>query len=212
MGQKLQGYKGLFFFSAGDASVVTTADTETGSKDLVVPGVDGIADGDTVTGTGVGVGAVVTQVNADTNTVTVSVASTATASGVAITFTRAATRVKLAHCKGWDVDIKADEIDASDHDTEGWKDKLDGLREFSGTVDVMNFTDDQTQLDLVDAMLSGSIDVQAEFRPLDKVGEVNYTGTIRFTGLKFGAKGSTAQESNYTFSGRGALTRGVIAA
>lgn len=211
MGQKLQGYKGLFYFAAGSASVVTNSTTTSGNKTLVVDSVEGIADGDTVAGTGIGVAAVVTQVDASTNTVTVSVNSTATGSAVAVTFTRAASKVKLAHCAGWDMDIKADSVDATDHDTVGWKDFLDGLREFSGTIDAMYFTGDQTQFDLIDAMLSGSIDVVAEFRPLDKSGETSYTGTIRLNGAKLAAKGSTAQAINLSYQGRGALTRTVIA-
>lgn len=209
MGQKLQGYKGLFYFTAGSATVSTTSSTTTGTTALVVANADGIADGDTVTGTGIGVAAVVTEVSG--NNVTVSVPSTATATGVAVTFTPAASKVKLAHCAGWDMDIKADSVDATDHDTIGWKDFLDGLREFSGTIDAMYFTDDQTQLDLIDAMLSGSIDVLAEFRPLDKVGETSYSGTIRLNGAKLAAKGSTAQAINLSYQGRGALTRTVIA-
>jgi len=209
MGQKLQGYKGLFYFSAGSSSVVVNAATTTTNPVIVVDNPDGIADGMTVTGTGIGVSATVIEV--DGNNITLSVNSTATAASVAVTFTRAATKVKLAHCAGWDMDIKADSVDATDHDTIGWKDFLDGLREFSGSIDAMYFTDDQTQFNLIDAMLSGSIDIQAEFRPLDKVGETSYTGTIRLNGLKLSAKGSTAQAINLTYQGRGALERGVIA-
>lgn len=207
MGQKLQGYKGLFYFTAG-SSVSTTGTWISGSTEVVVANADGIADGSVIAGTGITVGTTVIDVSG--TTLTLSAVTTGAGTATAVTFTPGAV-AKLAHCAGWDIDIKADNVDATDHDTIGWKDFLDGLREWSGTIDAMYFTDDPTQLELIDAMLSGSIDVAGEFRPLDKAGAANYSGTIRLTGAKMSAKGSTAQAINLTFQGRGALTRGVIA-
>jgi predicted secreted protein len=117
---------------------------------------------------------------------------------------------KMAHCAGWDINIKADSIDASDHDSQGWKDKLAGLQEFSGTIDAMYFTNDATQLALIDAVLAGNVTINGDFRPLDASTEVKYTGKFVITDFKHPSKGSTAQAINLSFEGRGPLTRGAI--
>ncbi len=43
-------------------------------------------------------------------------------------------RVKLKSLQDWDLDVTAKEIDASDHDSLGWEDKLLGLASWKGTV------------------------------------------------------------------------------
>lgn len=117
---------------------------------------------------------------------------------------------KMAHCAGWEMNIKADSIDASDHDSQGWKDKLGGLQEFSGTIDMMYFTNDSTQLTLIDAILAGNVTINGDFRPLDQSTEVKYIGKLVITDFKHPAKGSTAQAINLSFEGRGPLTRAAI--
>lgn len=204
---KLQGFKGFFYFSAGD-TVTTNAATVSASAAITVVDPTGIAVGDVASGTGIFSGSTVVSISGDT--VTLSHAATADGSAVAITFTPPAS-AKLAHCAGWDITIKADNVDATDHDTIGWKDNMDGLRDWSGTIDAMYFTNSATQLQLIDAILAGSVDINGDFRPLDQTGEVKYTGTLRITDCKLGAKGSTAQAVNLSFTGRGALTRAAIA-
>lgn len=117
---------------------------------------------------------------------------------------------KIAHCAGWEMNVKADDIQASDHDSQGWKDTLDGLREWSGTIDLMYFTNDSTQLAVIDAVLAGGVDINGDFRPLDASTEVKYTGKMRILEFKQAAKGSTAQAANLSFKGRGPLTRAAI--
>ncbi len=117
----------------------------------------------------------------------------------------------FAHLSEWEMDIKADSIDFTDHSTNGWKDKGSGLKEFSGTIKAMYFTNDPDKDAFFDA-LSGAIDLTGDFRPVDATGETNYTGTISITGYKHSASGSQAQMVDVTFDGRSPLVRGTIAA
>lgn len=204
--KKLRGFEGFFYFSIGDA-VSSAGVTTSASAAFSVASGAGISVGMGVSGTGVPVGATVATFSGTSGTLSANATATGTPT---LTFTPVKT--KLAHCSGWDIDIKLDQIDATDHDTLGWKDNLDGLRDFTGTIDSLYFTNDTTQTALLDAILAGGQTIIGEFRPLDVVGEVNYTGNLVITDYKAAAKLSTAQARNVSFAGRGALTRGTIAA
>jgi predicted secreted protein len=121
------------------------------------------------------------------------------------------TKKKMSHITDLTIDVKADTIDFSDHDTDGWKDNGSGLKEFSGSATLNKFTNDLTQDDLFDA-LSGAVDLSIDFRQLDAVTETNYTGTINITGYSMKSPNSGAQTIDITFIGRGALVRGAIVA
>lgn len=116
----------------------------------------------------------------------------------------------FAHLSEWEMDVKADSIDATDHSTNGWKDKMSGLKEFSGTIKAMYFTNDVDEAAFF-AALTNAADLTADFRPIDVTGETNYTGTISITGYKQGASGSDAQAVDITFDGRSPLVQGTIA-
>ena len=206
LAKKLRGLDGFFYFATG-APVVTTGSTSSTAATSTVTSAAGIVVGALVTGTGIPAGTTVVSISG--TTITLSGDATATASGVTLTFTPVTG--KLAHCAGWDLTVKADSVDATDHDSQGWKDKLDGLKEFSGTIDAMYFTNDPTQLSLIDAMLAGGVDITADFRPVVGSGEVAYVGVIRLTDFKTSAKGSTAQAVNLSFEGRGPLARSAQA-
>lgn len=119
-------------------------------------------------------------------------------------------RKLYANISDWEFDIKADEIDFSDHSTQGWKDKATGLKEFSGTIKAMAIAGGVDQHAFFDAIFAAT-DLVGDFRPQDVTGGDNYVGTISITGYKAGAPNSGAQAIDITFTGRGALTRGTIA-
>lgn len=119
------------------------------------------------------------------------------------------TSAKLANITGWELSIKADEIDATDHDSSGWGDKLDGYKNWSVQVSHMYIDGNAGQESLITA-LTGSADVLVELRPVDATGQANWTGTARITDYKETAKGAAAQVKDITLSGRGALTRGTV--
>ncbi|MEG9430754.1 phage tail tube protein [Terriglobus sp. ADX1] len=121
------------------------------------------------------------------------------------------TKTKIANLTDIKLSIKADKIDASDHDTNGWKDSLRGLMEFTGTAGFLYVTTQASRTAIFNALVNGD-DVTLEFRPVDAVDEEMYSGTINFDGFDLGAGNSDAQAVNLSFYGRGALTDGTIEA
>lgn len=118
---------------------------------------------------------------------------------------------QLVSLSGWDLDIKAAELDVSDHDSEGWADKLPGLAEWTATVKAVRFEGDASQQGLEDALaaaLTGTATLACVFMPVKNVGNSAYSGNAVVLGYKpsdGGTKG--AQTIDFTLSGRGALTR-----
>jgi hypothetical protein len=119
-------------------------------------------------------------------------------------------RTIYANISDWELDVKADEIDFSDHSAQGWKDKASGLMEFSGTIKAMAIASGVDEAAFFAAM-TGAANLTADFRPQDVTGGKNYTGTISIMGYKHGAPNSGPQAIDITFSGRGVLAQGVIA-
>lgn len=124
--------------------------------------------------------------------------------------TTSGTKTKIANLTDIKISVKADKIDASDHDTQGWKDSLTGLLEFTGTAAFMYLTTQATRTLIYNALVNGD-DVTLEFRPVDAASEEMYSGTIKFDGFDLAADNSNAQAVNLSFYGRGALTNGAIA-
>jgi hypothetical protein len=120
-------------------------------------------------------------------------------------------RTKYANISDWEIDIKADEIDFSDHSAAGWKDKASGLMEFSGTIKAMAIASGVDEAAFFAAMTGGA-DLTGDFRPQDVTGGKNYTGTISIVGYKHSSPNSGAQVIDITFTGRGPLSQGTIVA
>lgn len=119
------------------------------------------------------------------------------------------TKTLYANVTDIELDIKADEIDFSDHSTQGWKDTAPGLKAFSGTIKAMSKSLGTDEDAFFDAIVN-STDLTLEFRPQDVTAGRSYTGTIGITDYKAGAPNSGAQVVDISFVGRGALTRGTI--
>lgn len=109
-----------------------------------------------------------------------------------------------------DIDTKADDIDASDHATAGWKDRLTGLKEWTGTFKA---TAIQSGADLqaIYSAFSTGANVGFSFRPQDVTGGLAYTGTAVVSSFKHGAPNSGVQTLDVSVSGRGALVLGTVA-
>lgn len=80
---------------------------------------------------------------------------------------------KVAEIANWSLDMYADDIDITSFDSNGWKEYLAGLKEWSGSFEG-NFKPDDTQgqAALINAWLSG-----------DKVSlELQVNSTVKFAG------------------------------
>lgn len=118
---------------------------------------------------------------------------------------------QLVSLSGWDLDVTADEIDGSDHDSAGWADILTGLAKWKGTVKAVRFEGDATQQGLEDALasaLAGNITITGLFMPVKNTGNSAYSGNFSVTGYKPSDGGTKGiQTLDFTLSGRGPLTR-----
>lgn len=119
------------------------------------------------------------------------------------------TRKLYANVTDIQLDVKADEIDFSDHSTQGWKDTAPGLKAFSGSIKAMSTAEGVDEDAFFDAIVN-STDLTLEFRPQDVTAGRSYSGTIGITDYKAGAPNSGAQVVDVSFTGRGPLTRGTI--
>lgn len=120
-----------------------------------------------------------------------------------------ATETLWTHITDIEVDCKADDLDASDHATQGWKDKLSGLKEFTGTFKAMLLQSDADATSLFGAFTTGAT-LALGFRPQDVAGGMAFTGNCVITGYKLSAPNSGVQTVDITVAGRGALQQGTI--
>ncbi len=115
-----------------------------------------------------------------------------------------ATPTVVAELEDWNLDINADLIDVTNLDSNGWKQFLQGLKEWAGkaTANYMVHSDTNGQKALQDALLNGTT-VQLEF---------NLNGTNKYTGTAYVKKVGVASQLkdkikvDFEFTGSGALT------
>jgi len=80
---------------------------------------------------------------------------------------------KVAEIANWSLDMSADDIDITSFDSEGWRERIQGIKEWSGSFEG-NFKPDDTtgQAALINAWLTG--------QPVTLELQVN--STVRFSG------------------------------
>ena len=122
-----------------------------------------------------------------------------------------ATEAIFANVVSFDLDIKADSIDGTDRSTIGWKDKLGGLKEWSGTVKANAIQAGADVAAFYNALVNGST-MTGSFRPQDVTGGLAYTGSFSITGYKHSSPESGLQTIDLTLEGRGALVLGAVTA
>ena len=76
---------------------------------------------------------------------------------------------KVAEIANWSLDLGADDIDVTSFDSQGWKEYLAGLKEWSGSAEG-NFKPDDTngQKAILQAWLNGTV-VEFKFKVSDSV-------------------------------------------
>lgn len=76
---------------------------------------------------------------------------------------------KVAEISNWSLDLGADDIETTNFDSQGWKEYLAGLKEWSGSIEG-NFKPDDTngQKAILQAWLDGTV-VEFEFKVSDSV-------------------------------------------
>lgn len=109
---------------------------------------------------------------------------------------------KVAEIASWSLDMSADDIDITSFDSDGWRERMQGIKEWSGSFEG-NFKPDDTdgQAELIDAWLSG------EAVTLD----LQVNSTVKFSGDAFvnlSIETPVDDKVNFScdFSGTGPLT------
>jgi len=109
---------------------------------------------------------------------------------------------KVAEIKNWSLDMAADDLDTTSFDSEGWKENMQGLKEWSGSFEG-NFAPDDTQgqAALINAWLNGT--------PVSL--ELKVNDTVKFAGdahIKPSIETPVDDKVGFScdFQGTGALT------
>jgi predicted secreted protein len=63
---------------------------------------------------------------------------------------------KIAEISNWSLDLGADDIEITSFDSNGWKEYLAGLKEWSGSIEGNLKTDDNGQKAILNAWLNGT--------------------------------------------------------
>lgn len=117
----------------------------------------------------------------------------------------------FANVVSFDLTVKADSIDGSDRSTTGWKDKLNGLLEWGGTIKA-NAIQSGTDVGAFYSALVSHATMFGSFRPQDVTGGVAYTGSFVITDYKHSSPESGLQTIDLTIEGRGPLVLGTVTA
>lgn len=114
---------------------------------------------------------------------------------------------KVAEISNWSLDIGADEIDITNFDSDGWKEFLAGLKEWSGNAEGnWKMSDTNGQKALQDALLGGTT-VALELR-LDANNK--YAGDAFITGISIESPNDDKIPVTFDFRGTGALTPTIV--
>lgn len=111
---------------------------------------------------------------------------------------------KVAEMKSWSLDLGADNIDVTTFDSNGWKEFLAGLKEWSGSAEGnFKLEDTQGQKALFDAWINGTV-LAAEFRL--GAATPKFTGSVLVTGVSVEDAVDGEVTISFDLQGTGSLT------
>lgn len=103
--------------------------------------------------------------------------------------------------------LEADEIDATSKDSAGWREFIEGLKQWSGSAEALYLEANVAQDALYNALINRTL-VKLRFRPKgDQVGFKQFIGDAVITGFEPGLPTDDAIANAITFRGTGALTQ-----
>lgn len=115
--------------------------------------------------------------------------------------------VTVAGLKELEGGFTAEELDATDHGNNGWKARLIGLLDFSGSAKLDYITGDTSQNYLRTALLTSTV-VDIVLLPESSTGsgEDSYVGSVIITDFKWDGKNNDLQGVSITMKGAGPFT------
>lgn len=125
--------------------------------------------------------------------------------------TSGGTFTNFASLQTVDITIKTDDIDASDHDGQGWKNKLPGMSEWSATAKKLyvenGVTTGNSDVDLLAAITGKTLLFFKLFPEVETAGGGGrvYTGQGYITNFKHAGQNNDAQAIDISITGDGPL-------
>ena len=114
--------------------------------------------------------------------------------------------VQWKSLQDFELNIKGDVLDATDHDSAGWKSYMTGMLDWDGTIKGCYIDGDTSQGDILAALLAQTICVGV-FEPVLNAGSQTYSGNFTVTGWKHGgATNNGIQTVDVTIKCAGPLT------
>jgi len=119
---------------------------------------------------------------------------------------------KFLHSTNATLTVNQDLPDATDKDSGGWADHINGLRDWSITVEGYAIYD-ATSGNVVDAadLILDRETGDAEFTP-DATGDLIFSGEVSLASLELGAEMEATATISTTFTGKGPLAKATVSA
>jgi predicted secreted protein len=117
-----------------------------------------------------------------------------------------ATYNQIGEVKNWEVGVQVDEIDATSHDSAGWKEKLLGLKEWHGTAEAFYVSSNAAQNSLFAAIAADQV-LKFKFMANQASGADQWIGDGIVKSWKKASPNSDAAMVNLEISGSGQLVK-----
>ena len=117
---------------------------------------------------------------------------------------------KYLHSTNATLSVNQDLPDATDKDSGGWADHINGLRDWSLTVEGYSIYDATTgnAVDMIDLVLDRETG-DMEFTT-DKVGDIILSGEVSLASLELGAEMESTATISTTFTGKGPIAKATV--
>ena len=116
----------------------------------------------------------------------------------------------IAHSTSHSLSMTHDARDATTKDSEGWTDRLEGLRSWEITGEGLVAFDGTFDTDDLFALYTNRTQATVKFST-ETSGDTYWTGSAYLTSLDFDAPTEDNVSSSFTFSGSGPLTSATVA-
>jgi TP901-1 family phage major tail protein len=117
---------------------------------------------------------------------------------------------KIGELREMELSLEDELIDATSHDSGGWRENINGLNNWNITADALYIQNNVAQKDIFDA-LTGAVLLKVQFRPKDSVGLDQFFGDCRVSSWSQADPNDDAATAAIELQGCGDLTRGAIA-
>ncbi|RLB94227.1 MAG: hypothetical protein DRH26_01760 [Deltaproteobacteria bacterium] len=116
---------------------------------------------------------------------------------------------KIAEIRDMTLTVENEIIDATSHDSGGWREYIAGLKNWKLSGGNLYIAADAGQVKAFTA-LTGDTKVRVQFNPKDTTGLDQYWGDAYVNSQELNAPNDDAADMSYEITGTGAITKGTI--